>query len=202
MAQTTQTNPEETGSESSFGGGVPALLRHPKDDWQLADPCRLSKGGMRRLRGLLKVFLPATSPAPPFTPDLEDRIVDQLLRLIQYMHPMIRLGIRLSMWLVDWAPRWRLRSWRRLTKLDRERADKLLDQLGLSRLPIVRTTVFIVRGLVLSAYYDQPEVHQAINYEPIPFIKSRIELRNRLLDGSIEADADRIGPYSEVARCS
>lgn len=202
MTETRQANVDEESEEVSFGGGVPALLRHPEDSWQLADPCRLSKSGMRRLRGLLRVFLPTASPAPPLTAELEDRIVDQLLRLIQYMHPMIRLGIRLSMWLVDWAPRWRLKSWRRLTKLDRERAEKILDRLGLSRLPIVRTTVFIVRGLVLSAYYDQPEVHQAINYEPIPFIKSRMTLRNQLLEGSTETEADIIGPYSEVARCS
>jgi hypothetical protein len=33
----------------------------------------------------------------------------------------------------------------------------------------------------MSAYFDQDEVHRALHYAPVPFIKARVSLRQRLL---------------------
>jgi hypothetical protein len=35
--------------------------------------------------------------------------------------------------------------------------------------------------MVLSVYFDQSEVHAAMRYAPVPFIKSRLDARSRLL---------------------
>jgi len=183
----------------SFGGGVPSLARHPADGWQLAAPLKLSKGGMRRMKGLMRVFLPS-APAPEATGELEKNVIDQSLRLLQYMHPVIRLGFRMAMLLVDWAPIWRFKGLKRLTKTEPAKAAHIIKRMGLSRFPIVRTLVFAVRGILLSVYFDQPEVHEALGYRPVPFMQSRIALRRRLLDGETAVQSDELGHYSQVTQ--
>ncbi|MNC92104.1 hypothetical protein D3C83_84730 [compost metagenome] len=49
------------------------------------------------------------------------------------------------------------------------------------RYAFLRTLVVAVRGLVLSAYFDQDEAHKALGYAPIPFIRERIQRRQLLL---------------------
>jgi hypothetical protein len=46
---------------------------------------------------------------------------------------------------------------------------------------VLRTLVLAVRGVILSAYFDQNEVHRAIGYSPLPFLTRRMALRRRLL---------------------
>lgn len=175
------------------------VTRHPDDGWRLAEPYRLTRRGERAFRGLIHTFCPPP-PAPELTRDLEDRVARQSLQLLRYMHPVTRLGMRLALTVVNWSPRWRFRSWHRLHKLPRERAEALLDRLGHSRIPFLRTLVFVVRGLILHVYFDQPDVQAALGYDGVGFINSRIALRRRLLDGEAAGDADAIGPFSEAAR--
>lgn len=191
---------QRTLARMSAGGLAPThtVSRHPGDGWPLAEPYKLTKRAERAFRGLLRVFLPPP-PAPALTPELEEKVVSQSLRLLQYMHPMTRLGMRLALAVVDWAPRWRFFSFRRLHRLPRERAERLLDRMGHSRIPILRTLVFVVRGLILSMYFDQREVHEALDYDPESFINGRIALRRRLLQGGETTPDDVIGPYSEAA---
>jgi hypothetical protein len=179
-------------------GPTHTVARHPGDGWTLAEPYRLSRRGERALRGLLRVFLPPP-PAPQLTSELEEKVVRQALQLLQYMHPMTRLGMRFALAVVDQAPRWGFVSWRRLHQLPRERADRLLDRMGHSRIPVLRTLVFVVRGLILSMYFDQSEVHEALGYAPVAFQNERIALRQRLLRGAEPQPGDRLGPWSEAA---
>lgn len=165
----------------------------------MAEPEALSRGGHRRLRGLMRVFLPS-APAPEVTGSLEEAVVDQSLRLMKYMHPVVRLGLKLAMFLVDWSPIWRLRGVRRLSNTPPEVATRVIHGMGVSRLPVVRTLVFGVRGLLLSVYFDQPEVHEALGYRPVPFMRSRIALRHRLLEGGTPTPSDGLGHHSEVTR--
>jgi hypothetical protein len=63
----------------------------------------------------------------------------------------------------------------------------------------LRTLVFVVRGLILSVYFDQSEVHRALGYDPEAFMNGRIALRRRLLQGQTASAGDGIGPFSSVA---
>jgi hypothetical protein len=108
---------------------------------------------------------------------------------MRYMHPLAAWGFCLCLGLLDWAPRLLLVSARRLHALGRQRASRLLSEMVGGRFAFLRTLVVAVRGLVLSAYFDQDEVHAAIGYAPLPFLRERVERRKALL----AAPAARVG---------
>lgn len=105
-------------------------------------------------------------------------------------------GFVLTVHLLDWAPLWRLQSWHRLRALPPARAAAVLDGLAESRLAVLRQLIMAARGVVLSTYFDQPQVHAALGYDPEPFLRGRLALRARLLAGQPATPSDRIGPFS------
>jgi hypothetical protein len=155
------------------------LARHPDDGFVLAEPYRIGTTTRRALRALIAVLIPP-SPAP-FAPDMIDRIEVCLRRFMAYMHPLSARALVLCILLLDCAPLYLFRGFRRLYALRRERASKLLYEMVHGRYAFLRTLVVAIRGLVLSAYFDQDEAHRAIGYQPIPFIKERIARRRQLL---------------------
>jgi hypothetical protein len=93
----------------------------------------------------------------------------------------VAFGFCVAVLLLDWAPLWLFVAPRRLQHLERERGRSILARVGTSRSGFLRTLVLGVRGSILSTFYDQREVHEALDYAPVPFIESRIELRRQLL---------------------
>lgn len=157
----------------------------------------MSGPSRRALRGLIRVLCP---PAPaPTLPDLEDRIELHVRRMLQYMVPIVALGFVLGVYLLDVAPIWRFRAFSRIQKLGRDQAESVLTEMGESRSPFIRMLVLGVRGLVLSTFYDQDEVHAAMDFHPIPFIENRIELRKRILAGGTPVEEDGILPIPSAA---
>lgn len=132
-----------------------------------------------RFRALICVLLPP--PPAPQLPDIVDRVELYVRRFMAHMHPLAARGMWLAIVLLDWAPRLLLRSVRRLHQLDRDSASRILTSMVSGGSSLLRTPVISVRALVLSAYFDQDEVHQAIRYAPVPFIRDRMQLRERLL---------------------
>lgn len=167
---------------------LPIMSRHPQDGWVLADPYPMSPPTRRAFRGLIRALCPP--PPGPVLPDLEDRIEMHMRRMLRYMVPIVALGFVLSIYLVDWAPLWRGRAFSRIQRLDRTRAEAVLTEMGESRSPIVRMLVLGVRGLVLSTFYDQDEVHAAMGWKPVPFLTERVALRQRLLEGGAARPED------------
>ena len=165
--------------------------RHPGDGWALADPYPMGGATRRALRGLIRALCPP--PPGPQLPDLEDRIEIHVRRMLMYMVPIVALGFSISVHLLDWSPVWRFSAARRLQHLDRDRAEDVLRELGESQAPLVRTMILGIRGLVLSTFYDQDEVHAAMSWEPLPFINERVQLRQRLLAGEAPRPEDRMG---------
>jgi len=104
--------------------------------------------------------------------------------------------MRLVIRLLDEMPRLALVSTRRLHALEPERARALLHRLAESPIAPVRELVGAARSIVLSIYFDQDEVHEAMGYAPVPFMRSRIGLRYRLLAGAPSSQADVISPMS------
>lgn len=155
------------------------LSRHPDDGWQMAEPYPLGPGALSALRALIVTLCPST-PAPS-SPELFRRVELHVLQHMRYMHPLVAWGFRLCLWLLDWAPRYLFVSVRRLQALGRRRASRLLSEMVSGRFAFLRTLVVAVRGLVLSAYFDQDEVHAAIGYAPVPFLRERVERRKALM---------------------
>jgi hypothetical protein len=163
--------------------------RHPVDGFTLADPLPMSASSRRAMRGLVRVLCPPS----PVLPDLEDRIEDHVRRMLRYMPWSVSFGFVLSLHLLDWSPLWRGVGFTRLQFLERARAEKLLTDLGESSSPLVRTLILGARGLILSTYFDQDEVHAALDYAPLAFFENRVELRQRLLRGEAATRGDLIG---------
>jgi hypothetical protein len=163
--------------------------RHPGDGWILADPYPVRDTTRRALRGLIRIVCPPV----PHLEDLEDRIEIHVRRMLRYMLPVVAFGFVVSVHALDWAPLWRGVAFRRLQRLDRDRAEQLLTQMGESRSGIVRAMILGVRGLVLSTFFDQDEVHRAMDWHPLPFLVERMELRERLLAGASPTVQDSVG---------
>lgn len=175
---------------ADFGGGVPTLDRHPDDGWIFADPFPMGSPARRAFRGLIRAICP---PAPaPQLPDLEDRIELQVRRHMRYMPRVVALGLRYSFRLVDNLPRFFFWTRRRLHRLSADEARSLVGRLASSRFSPLRELISAVRGIVLSTYFDQDEVHAALNYAPREFVRGRIALRQRLLAGGVATDSDMI----------
>lgn len=157
----------------------PGLERHPKDGFTLAEPYPLGKGALRTLRALVVALCP---PAPaPHSADLMNRVELGARRLLRYMHPVVARTLAIGLALLDWLPVLTLASALRLHRLDGARARALVGKWARSPFRLLRLMVVGLRGLVLSVYFDQSEVHAAMRYEPVPFLRSRIEKRRLLL---------------------
>src|SRR5687768_2011203 len=111
----------------------------------------------RALRGLIR----AMCPTEPKLPDLEDRLELQIRRMLQYMTPIIATGFVIAVHVVDWAPLWRAQASRRIQHLPAARGADILTSMGRGRFALFRTMILGIRGIVLSSFYDQDEVHAA-----------------------------------------
>lgn len=165
--------------------------RNPDDAWIVAEPYPMGRAGRRSLRGLIVCICPP-APAPAVEPML-DRLELQVRQLLRYMPPLIAWLLRASFVLLDHSPRLLFFSHRRLSGLPRADSEKLLHRLDHHMLASVRDLTFAVRGIILSTYFDQDEVHDAVGYAPGTFLQNRVALRARLLAGEAHTEADLIG---------
>jgi hypothetical protein len=146
----------------------------------------MGKRTRRALRGLIWAICPPP-PAPRF-PGFTARIELGVRRLLPYMHPLTAAAMTLLVLLLDWAPRLLLKSWRKLHQLPPDKASHFLESLERGRWHALRTVIVPIRGAILSVYFDQDEVHRALNYTPVQFITDRVRLRAELL-GSAKLSA-------------
>jgi hypothetical protein len=158
---------------------VHEIRRHPQDGWSLADPVKLSSGSERALGGVVRALLPP--PPAPRPADIEARVTTHVRVMLQYMPAALRLGFILMMHLLEWSPLWRFSAFSKLSKLPAERGSRILAGIASSRLAPLRMMMLAPKAIVLSAYFDQDEVHAALDYEPRSFIQGRIARRNELL---------------------
>ena len=173
-----------------------AVVRHPADGWIAADAYPMGRYTRRALAGLTRVMCPP--PPAPQLDDLEARVASQVGLMLSYMRPLVAFGFCAAVVILDLAPLWRLGSWRRVQSLDAELAARVLGEIGTSKLPGLRLLMLGVRGMILSVYFDQDEVHRAIHYAPVPFIEQRIALRKRILGGEATLASDLIAHRPEA----
>ena len=170
--------------------------RVPDDDWQVADPMPMGPATRRALQGIIRALCPR--PPAPWSDDIEQKIEQGVRVFLRYMPPVMGWGFGPMLILLDLSPLWRLRSLQPLHAWDREAAAEHMQQLSNSRLEPIRLMIMAARAAVLSHYYDQDEVHEALDYAPMPFLQERADLRRKLLDGDQAHPDDLIGPYAEV----
>jgi hypothetical protein len=166
-------------SPEDFGRGVPTMERHPDDGWKMAEPYPMGRSTREAFRALVRLICPTDVDVPNF----EDRVEDHVRRLMSYMPRPLAWSLRLAFQVLDWMPRFMFASTRRLRGMDRDRALVVLNRLVHTRFPPLQTLMYAVKGLILSSFFDQDEAHRAIGYQPLPFLRERIALRQRLLAG-------------------
>ena len=166
-------------------------VRHPQDGWIMGDVYPMRPFTQRALAGLAHAMCPPP-PAPQLV-DLEARVRLQVGRMLRYMNPLVAFGFCVAVVLLDWSPLWRFTSRHRIQSLDQDRAGDVLEAIGRSRVAVLRLLILGVRGMILSVYFDQDEVHAAMDYAPSPFIAERIQLRKKLLAGKAEDASDMLG---------
>ncbi|MCC6621889.1 MAG: hypothetical protein IT385_11575 [Deltaproteobacteria bacterium] len=168
--------------------------RHPRDAFRFADPWPMSPAMVARFHGLIRAF----TPAEPVVPELEVRIEQQVRRMMRYMQPVIARAFVLALVTLDLAPVWMFKRWARLQDLPRDEAGALLSQIQHGPIGVLADMVMAARAAVLAPYYDLDEVGRHIGWEPGPFMRERIALRARLLQGrSPELMRQAmIGPFS------
>jgi hypothetical protein len=172
--------------------------RTPDDGWQLADPQPMGPVTRRALRAVVDALCPR--PPAPWSEAMAERIEHGVRVFLRYLPPVLGHGFGPMVVLLDWSPLWRLRSVRPLHQHDRPWAAAHLQLLSTSRFKPIRLMIMAARAAVLSVYYDQDEVHEALDYDPMPFLQGRADLRRRLMEGQAAGPEDHIGPYSEVTR--
>ena len=175
-----QDPPEKSGHRRLRVTSQVSLARHPVDGWIAADPHPMRPAVRRALHAVIRAIVP---PAPaPQPADLVERVELYVRRFMSYMHPLAAFGLMLAFVLMDWSPRLLLRSRHRLQGLGRSEGARILEALVRSRLEVFRSAVIAARGAILSAYFDQHEVHEALGYAPVPFLRERVARRAQLLE--------------------
>lgn len=167
--------------------------RHPADAFRFADPWPMTPAMIARFHGLIRAF----TPEQPVVPDLEVRIEQQVRRMMRYMQPIIARAFLVALVTLDWAPVWMFRRRARLQDLPRAEASQIL--VDLQRGPLADMVVG-ARAAVLAPYYDLEEIGRHIGWEPAPFMRERVGLRERLLRTRTPeaAAAAMIGPFSDT----
>ncbi|MEZ4268936.1 MAG: hypothetical protein R3F39_21475 [Myxococcota bacterium] len=169
-----------------IAGSVP--VPSTVDRFVRAQPETFSAGSQRAFRALARAVCPV-EVGPDF-PDVIGRIEGYVLGQLPYMNPVIRWALGPLCRLVDWSPVWRFRGLRPIRSLSREKATAELNGMVHSPFSLVRNAFYPVKALILAGYYDQPEVHTAMNYEPLPFIRERVAFRARLMAGEAARPED------------
>jgi hypothetical protein len=121
---------------------------------------------------------PAPAPRPK---DIEARVTRQVRCMMQYMPPALRLGFVVLVRALAWAPMWRFQAPKKLSQLPQQEASRVLAGIALSRVMPLRLMMLAPKAIVLSAYFDQDEVHAVLDYEPRAFIHERTLRREELL---------------------
>ncbi len=168
--------------------------RHPEDGWRLAEPMPLSARAEALLLHVARALLPP--PPAPRGDEIEARVVRHARVMFQYMPPHTAKGVVGALFALDAMPVLTFGGRRRLSQMSPEEASGAIQRIADSPLLPVRMLALAPKGIILSAYFDQPEVHAAVGYEAEPFFRERIALRQRLLRGEAARDEDLI-PYPE-----
>lgn len=165
-------------------------LRHPDDGYPIAPPYPVGPATEHAIRSVMRILLPESDA--PRSPELDDRVYRQMLVSLQYMSASTAKGILSVFHLLEWIPITRFGRPSRLSKLSREEGSAIFRAIESSPLLPVRLLLLAPKALIFSSYFDQPEVHEALNYHPRKFTLDRIALRERIVNEGDASEEDEI----------
>lgn len=178
-------------------GQTATLAREVTESWQDAAPWPMGPMSRAALRGVVSALCPSPATGAPDTPALA-RVLEPVslgVRLtLRYMDRPLALGLHIGLVLLDWSPVWRLRGLRPLHRLSPADGAAAVDDAAASRIGLLRNVVMGARAAVLMQWYDLPEVHALMDYDPVAHMGERIALRQRLLAGGEATEADFLHP--------
>ena len=160
---------------------------------ELPSPYPMGTMLRRSLRALIRASCPLERG--PKIPHIVDKVEHQVRMLMVYMSPLSAKGLCAVFLLVNYSQLWRLRGLRPLHRLKRAQAVCALKSLCHVRALAVRQLMIAIKATIITAYYDQPEVHFALGYHPRPWIRERLALRRRLLRGGRAHPEDHVPFY-------
>ncbi len=181
---------------AEMGRATGDLARHPRDGWVFAEPFPMTRGQVRKFHGLIR----AMCPTEPHVPDLEARIEDQVRRMMRYMQPFIAVGFMAALEVLDAAPLF-MGKWKRLQHLPQAEASEVIGRLADAPIGPLSDLVVAARAATIAPFYDLDEVIEHVGFRPVPFMRERVALRQRLVAGGAGAarETDAIGPFSATA---
>jgi len=147
---------------------------------------RVTKASRRILWRLAALACPP-DPDRPDMPDLTDRTVAEFERHVAHLPGVARRVMGPALLAFDQAARVR-HGGRRFVRLDDARADAYLTRVLYGRTGPIATVVRLVKGLVVMAHYELPEVKEALGYSPESYVK--------------EVTARRLARYGEEIRAA
>lgn len=172
----------------------PVHKRHPDDGWTLATPVEVGA----RTRRVLLSLADAILPSEPRTETTLEDVTRHALVSLRYMPRSTATLFLFGMRLVNWSPLWRFRGLLPLSALPRDRARKHLSQLTMSPWLPIRLLMYGPLGLFMSSYFDQSYVHRELDYDPVPFVEDRVEMRRKWIEGLNPGVDDEIHHLPEV----
>lgn len=95
------------------------------------------------------------------------RFVDDF---VPFMPALMRLGFPLGLLLLQWGTVVTAIALKPFTLLSNRMRERYLHRWAKSPFALFRALAQGVRGLILSAYYEQPKVQQALGYTPAAFL--------------------------------
>lgn len=165
-------------------------LRHPEDGYPIAPPYPVGATTEHAIRSVMRILLPEGDA--PRSPELDERVYRQMLVSLQYMSATSAKGILGVFHLLEWIPITRFGRPSRLSKLSREEGTAIFRAIESSPLLPVRLLLLAPKALVFSSYFDQPDVHDALDYHPREFTLERIAVRERIVSEGETTEDDEI----------
>ncbi len=178
-------------------GQTPSLAPVVDDGWRDADPWPMDPVSRAALRGVVAALCPSPETGALDTPPLADvqgQVCAAVRCTLRYLEWPMAVGLHMGLLVLDWSPLWRLHSLKPLHSLAPAQAAAIMDELAVSRLSLLRNLVMGARASVLMQWYDLPQIHALLNYDPVTHMRERIDLRRRLLAGEQATEADMLRP--------
>ena len=126
------------------------------------------------------------------------RFVDDF---VPFMPALMRRGFPLGLLLLQWGTLATMLALKPFTLLSARAKERYLERWAKSPIALFRALAQGVRGLILSAYYEQPEVHRALGYTPTEFLEECRARRAELI--AREGEDDRHTPsmcFEDIGR--
>lgn len=113
------------------------------------------------------------------------RFVDDF---VPFMPALMRLGFPLGLLLLQWGTFVTMVAAKPFTLVSERVRERYLHRWAESPFALFRALAQGVRGLILSAYYEQPKVYEALGYDPKAYLEECRTRRAALVAAEGEAD--------------